>query len=186
MPLYAGTYTELREATRINPTGELPEPIPIPAAMKRLDEMDGLPDLPEAKAVMEAFAKRNYAMHVGHFLIDRGGVVRWTWVESPSPADVTQYGRFPTDAEIPDGGAGGRVLTTFHQGLLRLWGGVPAPSVMPTGPLGTGPRRAAAAARSEPARVQHRVAPAISHPCLADYGTIAKEPCANGAAHDEW
>lgn len=100
MPLYAGAYTELREATRINPTGELPEPTPIPAAMKRLDEMDGLPDLPEAKAVMGAFKKRDYAMHVGHFLVDRAGIVRWTWVESPSPTDVTQYGRFPTDDEI--------------------------------------------------------------------------------------
>jgi peroxiredoxin len=100
MPLYAGRYTELREATRINPTGELPETMPIPIAMKRLDEKDGLPDLPEAKAVMDAFAKRNYAMHVGHFLVDRSGIVRWTWVESPSTDDVTQYGRFPTDEEI--------------------------------------------------------------------------------------
>ena len=74
--------------------------MPIPAAMKRLDEMDGLPDLPEAKAVMGAFKKRDYAMHVGHFLVDRAGVVRWTWVESPSPTDVTQYGRLPTDDEI--------------------------------------------------------------------------------------
>jgi hypothetical protein len=74
--------------------------MPIPSAMKRLDEMDGLPEMPEAKAVMDAFAKRNYAMHVGHFLIDRSGVVRWTWIESPSPEDVTQYGRFPTDDEI--------------------------------------------------------------------------------------
>jgi hypothetical protein len=100
MPLYAGAYTELRETTRINPTGELPEPMSIPAAMKRLDAIDGFGEIPEAKAVMEAFAKRDYAMHVGHFLVDRSGVVRWTWVESPSPEDVTQYGRFPTDNEI--------------------------------------------------------------------------------------
>ena len=100
MPLYAGTYTELRQATRVDPTGELPEAMPIPAAMKHLDEKDGLPAMPEAKAVMDAFAKRDYAMHVGHFLVDRSGVVRWTWVESPSPEDLTQYGRFPTDDEI--------------------------------------------------------------------------------------
>jgi len=100
MPLYAGAYTELRETTRINPTDELPEPMPIPAAMKRLDEMDGLGEIPEAKAVMDKFLKRDYAMHAGHFLVDRSGVVRWTWVESPSPEDVTQYGRFPTDDEI--------------------------------------------------------------------------------------
>jgi hypothetical protein len=100
MPLYAGAYTELRQATRINPTGELPEAMPIPAAMKRLDELDGLPEMPEAKTVMDAFAKRDYAMHVGHFLVDRSGVVRWTWIESPSPEDVSQYGRFPTDEEI--------------------------------------------------------------------------------------
>jgi len=48
MPLYAGAYTELRETTLINPTGELPAPMPIPAAMKRLDEKDGLVALPEA------------------------------------------------------------------------------------------------------------------------------------------
>ena len=100
MPLYAGAYTELRETTRINPTGELPEPMPVPAAMKRLNEMEGFEEIPEAKAVMDEFLKRDFAMHVGHFLVDRSGVVRWTWVESPSPADVTQYGRFPTDGEI--------------------------------------------------------------------------------------
>jgi AhpC/TSA family len=100
MPLYAGAYTELRQATRINPTGELPEAMPIPSAMKRLDEMDGLPELPEAKAVMDAFLRRDYAMHVGHFLVDRSGIVRWTWVESPSPDDVTHYGQFPTGDEI--------------------------------------------------------------------------------------
>ena len=100
MPFYAGTYTELRQATRINPTGDLPEPMPIPAAMKRLDELDGLTEMSEAKTVMDAFAKRDYAMHVGHFLVDRSGIVRWTWVESPSPEDVSQYGRFPTDDEI--------------------------------------------------------------------------------------
>jgi hypothetical protein len=76
MPFYAGAYTQLREATLTNPTGELPAPMPIPAGMKVLDEKDGLPTLPEAKAVMDAFAKRDYAMHVGHFLVDRSGVVR--------------------------------------------------------------------------------------------------------------
>ena len=91
MPLYAGAYTQLRETTLINPTGELPEPMPIPAGMKRLDEKDGLVSMPEAKAVMDAFAKREYAMHVGHFLVDRAGIVRWTWVESPSPEDISQY-----------------------------------------------------------------------------------------------
>lgn len=100
MPLYAGAYTQLRETTLINPTGELPEPMPIPGGMKILDEKDGLVGMPEAKAVMDAFAKREYAMHVGHFLVDRSGIVRWTWVESPSPEDISQYGRFPTDAEI--------------------------------------------------------------------------------------
>ena len=100
MPLYAGAYTELREATRINPTGELPEPMSVPASMKRLNDMEGFDDLPEVKAVMGEFQKRDFAMHVGHFLVDRSGIVRWTWIESPSPEDVTQYGRLPTDDEI--------------------------------------------------------------------------------------
>lgn len=100
MPLYAGAYTELREKTLINPTGELAAPMPIPAGMKVLDERDGLVSMPEAKTVLDAFAKRDYAMHVGHFLVDRSGVVRWTWIESPSPDDISQYGRFPRDDEI--------------------------------------------------------------------------------------
>ena len=100
MPLYAGAYTELRETTLINPTGELAAPMPIPAGMRVLDERDGLVSMPEAKTVLDAFAKRDYAMHVGHFLVDRSGVVRWTWIESPSPEDISQYGRFPTDDEI--------------------------------------------------------------------------------------
>jgi hypothetical protein len=100
MPFYAGAYTELREKTLINPSGELPEPMSVPAGMKVLDERDGLVGMPEAKTVMDAFAKRDYAMHVGHFLVDRSGIVRWTWIESPSPEDISQYGRFPTDDEI--------------------------------------------------------------------------------------
>jgi hypothetical protein len=100
MPLYAGAYTELRAATYINPTGELPAPMPVPDAMKRLNEMDGFDDLPQVKVVVDKFAKRDFGMHVGHFLVDRSGVVRWTWMECPSPEDVSQYGRLPTDTEI--------------------------------------------------------------------------------------
>jgi hypothetical protein len=100
MPLYAGAYTELRETTQINPTGELPEAMSIAASMKRLNDSEGFDDIPEVKASMGQFRKRDFAMHVGHFLIDRSGLVRWTWIESPSPEDVTQYGRLPTDDEI--------------------------------------------------------------------------------------
>jgi hypothetical protein len=74
--------------------------MPIPAGNKVLDERDGLVGMPEAKAVLDAFAERDYGMHGGHFLVDRSGVVRWAWIESPSPEDISQYGRFPTDDEI--------------------------------------------------------------------------------------
>jgi hypothetical protein len=100
MPLYAGAYTELRAATTINPTGELPGPMPVPDAMKRLNELDGFHQIAEVKLVEDTFAKREYGMHVGHFLVDPSGVVRWTWMECPSPEDVAQYGRLPTDNEI--------------------------------------------------------------------------------------
>ena len=100
MPLFAGTYTELREKTLTNPTGELSAPMPIPAGNNVLDKRDGLVGMPEAKTVLDAFAKRDYGLHVGHFLVDRSGVVRWTWIESPLPEDISQYGRFPTDDEI--------------------------------------------------------------------------------------
>ena len=80
MPLFAGTYTELREKTLTNPTGELSAPMPIPAGNNVLDKRDGLVGMPEAKTVLDAFAKRDYGLHVGHFLVDRSGVVRWTWI----------------------------------------------------------------------------------------------------------
>jgi hypothetical protein len=83
----------------INPTGELSAPMPIPAGNKVLDERDGLVGMPEAKTVLDAIATRDYGAR-GHFLVDRSGVVRWTWIESPSPADISQDGRFPTDDEI--------------------------------------------------------------------------------------
>lgn len=94
------TEQRLLPQLRVNPTGELSLPMPIPAGNKVLDERDGLVAMPEAKAVLDAFAKRDYGMHVGHFLVDRSGVVRWIWIESPSPEDISQYGRFPTDDEI--------------------------------------------------------------------------------------
>jgi hypothetical protein len=49
MPFYAGAYTQLREATLTNPTGELPVPMPIPAGMKVLDERMVSPRFPRRR-----------------------------------------------------------------------------------------------------------------------------------------
>lgn len=81
-------------ALRINPTGELPQPLsPIEAGMA-LDRIDGFaPLLPAAD---DPPADRSPLS--GYFLIDRDGLVRWVFVEARD--DPAAYGRHPSDGEI--------------------------------------------------------------------------------------
>jgi len=88
MPPYTGDYKQLWairlasvKTTRINPTGEAPEPIP------------------EDQAVIDQFPPRDFEIHAGHFLIDQAGVVRWVQIETPID-DLSRYGLFPTDEEL--------------------------------------------------------------------------------------
>ncbi len=55
------------ETTRINPTGEFPEPLPIPEAAKAIAKLDGYTENQTDKADME----RQWPQLKGQFLIDR-------------------------------------------------------------------------------------------------------------------
>jgi len=89
-----GEVAEALATTRINPTGELAEPLPPLEANVVLNARDGF-ELTEADA---AIFQANPAQLAGHFLIDRDGIIRWARVEAEQ--GVAEIGQFPTPAEI--------------------------------------------------------------------------------------
>jgi len=82
------------QATRVNPTGELPEPLPIPEASKALGRADGYAPTATDNAEME----RQFPQLRGQFLIDRHGIVRWTNIEASG--GLQEMGRSPTTEEM--------------------------------------------------------------------------------------
>jgi len=82
-------------AVRINPTGELPEPMAIHEASAALDRLDGFQ--PTASDQRD-FAQQTVQLK-GQFLIDRDGVIRWANLECAreGPAGM---GKFPTYEEL--------------------------------------------------------------------------------------
>jgi hypothetical protein len=99
MPPFTGAYKDLWATTRINPTGEAPEPMPVDDLQNWLKKYHRFGEIPEDQALNDTYPPRDYKIHVGHFLIDRAGIVRWVHIETPID-DVSRYGQLPTDAEI--------------------------------------------------------------------------------------
>jgi peroxiredoxin len=79
---------------RLNPTGELPEALPVPEAAAALDRIDGF----EIIRTDEQGPPDDVSPLVGYFLIDRTGTVRWRFVDALN--DPAQYGRHPSRAEL--------------------------------------------------------------------------------------
>jgi hypothetical protein len=86
---------EAVQSTRVNPTGELPEALPVWEAAKALTRLDGF----RPTAADRADTQRTWSQSAGEFLIDRNGTIRWTFVEYSS-GDLAGIGTFPTDEEI--------------------------------------------------------------------------------------
>lgn len=94
----AVSRTDIAEAfrtTRINPSGELPVPLPVPEASATLSRLEGF----EPTARDREDTARPYLQFLGQFLLDREGVIRWTNVECASEG-VAGLGKFPTDQEL--------------------------------------------------------------------------------------
>jgi peroxiredoxin len=64
---------------RINVTGELPEPLDPIAALAALNQIDGY-EITDADQQMQA---TGLGQLIGEFLLDRQGVIRWTFTEVP-------------------------------------------------------------------------------------------------------
>jgi peroxiredoxin len=80
---------------RINPTGELPEPLPIPAAGAALAAIDGHQPTATDQREQEA----TFTQLTGQFLIDRDGIVRWAEIECGKEG-LSGLGKHPSRAEL--------------------------------------------------------------------------------------
>ena len=83
------------EQARVNPTGDLPEPLPPMQAMAALDKLEGY----TLTATDRQDLERQFPQIKGQFLIDRDGIVRWVNLELAREG-VAAMGKFPTDEEL--------------------------------------------------------------------------------------
>lgn len=93
-PVFTADTMKQMESIKINPMGELPEPLPVMQAAQKLGEMDGYANTPTDQADME----RQYPQLKAQFLIDRDGIVRWANVECSK--GLGDMGQLPSDEEI--------------------------------------------------------------------------------------
>src|SRR5215471_6637442 len=94
-PVVTPELLKALEATRINPGGILPAPMPIPEAAAAVAKLDGYEETDTDHADME----RQFPQLKGQFLIDRDGIVRWASIECGSEG-LAGVGKFPTGDEI--------------------------------------------------------------------------------------
>lgn len=82
---------EAINTTPVNPTGDLPRPMPLPEAAAELSRRDGYRETETDHLDRERQAGQVQAQ----FLVDRTGVVRWVNVEGAS-GGLASFGGFPT------------------------------------------------------------------------------------------
>jgi len=90
--------TDIEDAyrsTRVNPTGELPAPLPVPEASDALNRLEGFQPTPTDRKD----AGRLYLQYEGQFLVDREGIIRWTNIECAREG-LAGLGKFPSDEEL--------------------------------------------------------------------------------------
>ena len=85
---------EVVSSKPVNPSGELPEALPLWEATKALGRLDGFKPTDTDRDE----GKRTWDQSIGEFLIDRDGVVQWLYVEGHTAADY--MARFPPEEEL--------------------------------------------------------------------------------------
>ena len=81
--------------TRVNPTGELPKPVPLMKIAGTLDRLDHF----EQTEVDRGDAQRQRTQLVGQFLVDRQGIVRWSNIEGAREG-MAGMGKLPSEEEF--------------------------------------------------------------------------------------
>jgi peroxiredoxin len=90
---YAVTEEQVN-TVRVNPNGIFPEPVLASEASELLNRADDFP----WTEVDGQTAERHWTQLDGLFLIDRGGTVRWRYLEAYD--DPTELGAFPSEDEL--------------------------------------------------------------------------------------
>lgn len=83
------------QSTPVNPTGDLPKPLPIPEAAQELDRREGF----QQSAADRQDQDRQFGQLKGQFLLDRTGIIRWLNVEGATEG-VAGFGKFPSADEL--------------------------------------------------------------------------------------
>jgi peroxiredoxin len=86
---------QLLASTRINPTGELPEPVPATEIGPILDSADNF----KRNDVDTNDLERQWPMMRAQFLVDHDSIVRWSNVECAMEG-LAGIGKFPTTDEV--------------------------------------------------------------------------------------
>jgi len=81
--------------TPLDPTGELPAPLPLMALGEELDRRDGFTPTDVDHRDMQ----RQWGQLKGQFLVDRDGIVRWQNVECAQEG-LHGLGKFPSNDEL--------------------------------------------------------------------------------------
>ena len=92
---------------RVNPSGDLPEALPLWEATKALGRLDGF----KPTDTDRDDGTRTWNQSVGEFLIDRDGVVRWFYMEGATAGDYCT--RFPSEEALV---SAAHALTLHRQG----------------------------------------------------------------------
>ena len=98
VPAMDAQAMEAAKNIRINPTGELPEPMPLMQAAPALDKVQGY-EKTAVDARDNAQQMANGVQLKGQFLLDRDGVVRWANIECGKEG-LAGFGKFPSDEEL--------------------------------------------------------------------------------------
>ena len=85
---------EVVSSKPVNPSGELPEALPLWEATKALGRLDGF----KPTDTDRDDGKRTWDQSIGEFLIDRDGIVQWLYMEGRTVADY--MARFPPEEEL--------------------------------------------------------------------------------------
>lgn len=80
---------------KVNPTGELPAPLPV---LEAAEQLDRLHKFQRTDADHRDDEHQGWQLK-GQFLVDRDGIVRWAHVESPTEGPGG-FGTFPTVDEL--------------------------------------------------------------------------------------
>jgi peroxiredoxin len=94
-PVVTPELARAAESVRINPRGDLPEPVPVPQCNDVVNRLDRF----ELTETDRADQQSQFPQFIGQFLIDRDGIVRWVNVEGAKEG-LAGVGKFPSDEEI--------------------------------------------------------------------------------------